>query len=158
MDERCLICLHQEGDAEFDRLEVWGDDLWRLTVSLDFEIAGFSYLEPKRHIPHIEDLDGPEATTFGTVLASTTAALKDTTGATRVFIYAFGGQLDHLHFFLVPVKPGHPVVAQIIEGEVESERRVGGAVRWGSTVAPKVARSELEAVAGAVQNALVTSP
>ena len=157
MKEGCLLCLQQKADAEFDRFEVWADDLWRLTTSLDAEIAGFSYLEPKRHIPHIEELDGPEAASFGRVLARVTTALKDVTGSTRVFIYAFGGHLSHLHFFLVPVHPGDPVVAQIIEGEVESERRVGGAVRWGSTVAPKLPRANLEAVGHSIHQRLASS-
>jgi diadenosine tetraphosphate (Ap4A) HIT family hydrolase len=154
--EQCLLCS-QEADAQFDRTEVWSDDLWRLTVSLDAEVSGFSYLEPKRHIPHVEDLDGAEAETFGKILALTSGVLKEVTGARRVFLYAFGGLIAHLHFFLVPVRPGDPVLAQIIEGEVEKERRVGGAVRWGSTLVPKVAREELRSVATLIKENLATS-
>lgn len=157
MKPDCLLCRQKDSDAEFDRVEVWADDLWRLTTSLDAEVAGFSYLEPRRHIPHIEDLDGREAATFGTVLARATAALKEATGARRVFIYAFGGHLDHLHLFLVPVRPGDPVVAQIIQGEVEAERRVGGAVRWGSTAVPKLPRAELETMARSIRQHLTPS-
>ncbi len=44
---------------------VWEDDLWRLSLSGRGYVRGFGYLEPKRHVPHISDLDGDEAATFG---------------------------------------------------------------------------------------------
>jgi len=65
------------GDADLRRVQVWQDALWRLSTTLYGEVPGFSYLEPKRHIPHIQDLDGLKAQTFGSVLACTTQALKD---------------------------------------------------------------------------------
>jgi hypothetical protein len=68
----CAICRGPDGDAEFERFQVWEDRHWRLTVSLAAEVPGFAYLEPKRHVPHITDLDGPEAQSFGEVLARTT--------------------------------------------------------------------------------------
>ena len=35
------------------RTEVWSDDLWRLTTANVSEVAGFSYLEPRRaHLRH----------------------------------------------------------------------------------------------------------
>ena len=63
------------------RTEVWSDDLWRLTVADVSEVAGFSYLEPRRHISDITELDGEEAATFGATIAKTSAAIKAATGA-----------------------------------------------------------------------------
>jgi len=40
-------------DHALMRTEVWSDDLWRLTASEASEVAGFSYLEPRRHIADI---------------------------------------------------------------------------------------------------------
>jgi diadenosine tetraphosphate (Ap4A) HIT family hydrolase len=62
------------------RVQVWEDELWRLTMSIEAEVLGFSYLEPKRHIPHVTDLGGEEARTFGQVLARVSAVLKSETG------------------------------------------------------------------------------
>jgi diadenosine tetraphosphate (Ap4A) HIT family hydrolase len=53
----CVLCRGIAGDAELLRIQVWEDSLWRVTMSLEAEILGFAYLEPKRHIPHITDLD-----------------------------------------------------------------------------------------------------
>jgi len=68
-EQACVLCNGIAGDAELHRIQVWEDSLWRLTLSIEAEILGFAYLEPKRHIPHITDLDREEARTFGEVLA-----------------------------------------------------------------------------------------
>jgi len=125
----CLLCLGADGDPVFERLQVWEDGLWRLTVSLDAEITGMSYLEPKRHIPHITDLDDKEGQTLGTVLGKVSKSLQEASGANQVFLHVFGGHINHLHFFLVPHRPGDGAAAHIVEGEYEVERRIGGATR-----------------------------
>ncbi len=79
----CVICRGTEGDAELSRVEVWSDAQWRLTMAIPSEISGFSYLEPRRHVPHITDLGGEEAETLGSTLARTAAALKKGTRPLR---------------------------------------------------------------------------
>ncbi len=69
MTQGCIICSGITGDETLSRIEVWRDDLWRLTLSLDAEVLGFAYLEPLRHIANITELDGPEAASFGTTIA-----------------------------------------------------------------------------------------
>ena len=107
-DDRCLICQGPDGDAGLLRVGVWEDRLWRVTTSLFAEHLGFSYLEPKRHIPYITDLDGEEAATLGPTLARVSASLKEVTGAELVFVLVFGGTIPHLHLHLVPFRPGDP--------------------------------------------------
>jgi len=139
-------------------LQLWEDGLWRLTVSLDAEIAGMSYLEPKRHIPHITDLDGEEGRTLGTVLGKVSKSLQDATTTKLVFLHVFGGHINHLHFFLVPHKPGDGASAHIVESEYEVERRIGGATRWGSREYPKLPRKDLESVADRIRKLLRGDP
>ncbi len=85
---------------------MWQDALWRVTTSLVAPVAGFSYLEPKRHIPHITELDGEEAATAGAMLARVTRVLRDTTGAELVYVNVFGDRVAHLHFNLAPHREG----------------------------------------------------
>jgi diadenosine tetraphosphate (Ap4A) HIT family hydrolase len=59
--EGCLLCDGDATDARFGRIRVWEDDLWRLSLSGRGYVPGFGYLEPKRHVPHVTDLDGAEA-------------------------------------------------------------------------------------------------
>lgn len=106
----CLLCRVDEADAVFDRRRVWQDDLWRLSVVLRGAVVGFAHLEPRRHIPFVTDLDGPEAASLGAVLARVTTALREATGADKVYVYVFGDRVPHLHFNLAPHHDGDALV------------------------------------------------
>ena len=125
----CTICLGTEGDAGLDRIQVWEDRLWRLTMSTSGYVTGFAYLEPKRHVPHVTDLDGEEAATFGSTLAFVSSALKEAAGTELVWLYVFGGGIPHLHVHLAPHREGDPLNAQILRGEVVEEPLPSGATR-----------------------------
>lgn len=106
MDGTCLLCDHGRADREFHRIEVWRDALWRLTVSLAAPVAGFAYLEPLRHIPHVTDLDGEEALTLGPTLARVTATLRRAADAEVVYVNIFGERHAHLHLNIAPHRTG----------------------------------------------------
>lgn len=97
----CKICSG-EADSEFKRREVWSNDIWRLTASTYKNVKGFCYLEPKRHIPYITDLDGIEAREFGSIISKITSAIKKACNAKLVYVYIFGGHIPHLHVHFAP--------------------------------------------------------
>ena len=136
----CIICRGVDGDPELERVQVWADELWRLTTSLsDAEVlAGFSYLEPKRHITDVTALDGDEAITFGPTLARVTSALKEEAGCELVYIYVFGGSIPHLHLHLAPHKEGDAASEAIIRGDIEEEKLPSGLIRIVSSDFPFV--------------------
>jgi diadenosine tetraphosphate (Ap4A) HIT family hydrolase len=105
----CEICRGVAFDAEFERIVVWQDEQWRLSTSVVAPIVGFSYLEPIRHIPYINDLDGAESLSFGPTLARVTRLLKTLTGADIVYALMFGDHAPHLHVNLVPHRAGDAV-------------------------------------------------
>ena len=129
MVEGCAICARGDGDVELLREEVWSGDGWRLSMSNEGYTTGFAYLEPLRHIPHVEDLDGDEARTFGPTLARVCAALKAATEAERVWVYVFGGGIPHLHVHLAPHREGDALNSAIIRGEMEEIPLPSGAHR-----------------------------
>lgn len=139
----CLICRREEGDTELRRIPVWEDELWRLTTSLHSEIPGFSYLEPKRHVPYITELDGKEAGTLGEVLARTTKALKDVTGAQLVYVLVFGGHIPHLHLHLSPHVPDGPPIGTIFDRLAQE--------------APLLPEDELRSIAARLQQELASA-
>lgn len=151
----CVLWRGTAGDAELQRIQVWEDSLWRLTVSLDAEILAFSYLGPKRHIPHITDLDGDEARTFGEVLALVSRVLQEETGAELVYVYIFGGGVPHLHVHLAPHRPGDSLNTQIIRGEFTEEKLESGAVRYVSREFPSLPEEEQRVVANRIQERLM---
>jgi diadenosine tetraphosphate (Ap4A) HIT family hydrolase len=139
----CPMCRGAAADDELERVQVWEDAHWRLTVSLASEVAGFAYLEPKRHIAFITELDGPEAETFGPALAISTRVLKDVTGADIVYVYIFGDSVPHLHLHLAPHRAGDALNDQMIKGEIVEEKLPSGMTMVTSKQFPPLPRDQL---------------
>ena len=135
----CLLCDVGRADEVFDRVRVWDDGRWRLSVVRRGPVAGFAHLEPHRHIPYVTDLDGAEAATFGPVLARVTAALREAAGAELTYAYVFGERVPHLHVNLAP--------------HVDGDALVGGPGLVRPDAAP-IPRDRHEAVAAAIRTAL----
>lgn len=154
--EDCALCRGTAGDPELSRVEVWADDLWRLSTSVGpgDPTAGFSYLEPRRHIPHIEDLSGDEAATFGPVVARCCAALKQATEAELVYVYVFGGGIPHLHLHLAPHLAGDALNDTLLRGELEEQPLPSGAVSYISKDFPPLPDEHLREVAERVRRLL----
>ena len=105
-------------------------------------------------MPHITDLDGDEAATFGTVLARVTSALKEAAEADLVYLYVFGGGISHLHVHLGPHREGDALAADIIRGEVDEEHDASGATRLVSRDFPEVSAGELRRTAARARTLL----
>lgn len=143
----CIFCRGAEADDELERVEVWHDAHWRLTVSLSAEVAGFAYLEPKRHIRYIHELDGDEAVSFGAALARCSRALREATGAEVVYVYLFGDGVPHLHLHLAPHRAGDALNDQMIRGNIIEEKLANGMTRFFSDAFPALPRERLIEVA-----------
>ena len=150
----CTMCRGAAADEELDRVEVWQDPHWRLTVSLSSEVPGFAYLEPKRHIAFITDLDGEEAQSFGAVLAASSQALKEVTGTAIVYVYIFGDGVPHLHVHLAPHNAGDALSNQMIRGDVQEEKLPSGMTRITSRAFPSLPREQLMGIATRVRDRL----
>jgi len=153
----CTICRGREGDSELERVQVWEDRFWRLTTALEGEVAGFSYLEPKRHVPHITDLDGEEARTLGDVLARTSTAIRDATGAELVYLYVFGGGVPHLHIHLAPHRSGDALNDSFLRGEQTQTKLPSGATRIVSRDFPPLPVAQHERVRERIRQELSKS-
>jgi diadenosine tetraphosphate (Ap4A) HIT family hydrolase len=133
---------------------VWEDALWRLWTSIRGSVPGFSILTPKRHIAHITDLDGMEASTFGEVIARVSRALRDAAGSEVVYVYVFGDGIPHLHVHLAPHRAGDALNSALVRGRVTEERLPSGASIIKSLDFPELGTMELEAVAAAIETEL----
>lgn len=145
-DADCLLCDAERATADLNREIVWEDALWRLSMTHRGYTPGFGYLEPKRHVPHVTDLSGDEAATFGPVLARCAAALKEAAAADLVYVYVFGGGIPHLHVHLGPHREGDALSSAIIRGEFTYEPQPGGAQRIISKEFPELPAADLRAV------------
>ena len=147
MPERdCILCDGDAAAEALNRVVVWEDDHWRLSMSRRGYTTGFGYLEPKRHVPFITDLEGEEAATFGPVLARVTSALRRASGAELVYVYIFGGGIPHLHVHLGPHREGDALNSNIIRGELTYEPTPSGAQRMVSHEFPELDSDAIGAV------------
>lgn len=112
---------------------------------------GFSYLEPQRHIPYVQDLSGDEAVTFGAVLARCCAALKEAAGAELVYVYIFGGGIPNLHVHLAPHNQGDALNDNLLRGEFEEQPLPSGAVAYVSKDFSPLPEEEYVALANRVR-------
>ena len=142
----CALCRREDGDPELDRVEVWRDEHWRLTMSLSTPIRAFAYLEPIRHIPYLADLDGPEAATFGPAVARASAVVREASGAPLVYAYVFGGGIPHLHVHLAANLPDGALNTAIIAGEVQERKLPSGATEITSLDHPDLPEAEVASV------------
>jgi diadenosine tetraphosphate (Ap4A) HIT family hydrolase len=123
MGEECAIC-NGKADKEFKRVEVWSDEKWRLTMSTYRAVRGFCYLEPKRHIPYVTELDGTEAAEFGLILAKAARAIKSATSAKLVYAYIYGDHIPHLHIHLAPHTDGDIFVNDVVRSDVKLDESI----------------------------------
>lgn len=151
MTDECLLCDETEADRALLREEVWRDDHWRLTTVTVGEVAGFSFLEPRRHVPDITALDGAEAATLGPALAHATSTLKAVTGAELVYVYVFGGSFPHLHLHLAPHHEGGALNDSMIKGDVVESTLDSGAVIQTSEDYPPLPEAEHRRVIAALR-------
>ena len=154
----CILCRGRSADGELRRVEVWRDDLWRLTASLTAEVAGFCYLEPHRHVPHLTELDGPEAASFGAVLSKAARALRAATGAELVHVYVFGGGVEHLHVHLAPHVAGDALNEQMVRGALVGRRLPSGLTEVVSEEFPALPEALQRATAARLRGLLRDDP
>lgn len=150
----CILCDADAAADTLDREVAWEDDLWRLSMPHRGYTLGFGYLEPKRHIPHVTDLDGEEAATFGPVLARVTRALREAAGAELVYVYVFGGGVAHFHVHLGPHRRGDALSSDILRGELVEEPMPSGTTRLASRDFAEIPREEIERVIGRARELL----
>lgn len=156
-DTDCVLCAGPAMDEALMVTETWADEVWRLTTATVGEVAGFSYLVPRRHVPSIDRLDGPEAETLGSVMAAATAAIRSATGADEVFVFSFGG-VGHAHFQLAPHRPPtSPLIDDPIKGNKHEVALPDGQRVWVSDRYPLVDRDVMSAAIEAVRASLGTA-
>lgn len=122
----CVLCAES---ASNDGRYVWEDRLWRLWTRTTGKVPGYSFLNSRRHIPYITDLDGDEAATLGPVLARITRAIRVATGASLIYLHVFGDGAAHLHMHLVPHQPGDALNTQVVRDDAGNDASLADLTR-----------------------------
>ncbi len=69
---------------------------------------GHLFVEPRRHVPGLADLNDAEARSVGWWCMRASRALRDVARAEHVYAAVFGDGVPHLHVHLLPRFPGTP--------------------------------------------------
>lgn len=147
----CLMCRGSGADPDLLRVQVWEDENWRMTTATVGESPGFSFLEPKRHIRYVHELDGVESETFGPVLSACTRSIKEATEADLVYVYVFGGSFDHLHVHLAPQIEGGPFSDCMLRGTIVERVLDNGAIIQSSDEYPLLPDGDMQAAVEAIR-------
>lgn len=102
-DASCLICGINHGRVETPHGLLYQDDLWVVRhMPPPYALPGWFILQTRRHCAEPADLTDAEAASFGPMLRRWEAAVKQATGAARIYTAALGEKVRHLHVHMVP--------------------------------------------------------
>jgi histidine triad (HIT) family protein len=101
--EGCFICeKHRAVDA------IVADEHTVVSHLLGEDVyLGYLFVEPRRHVRELGELDPDEAASFGRAAQRASAALL-AEGAEHVYAAVIGHHVDHLHLHLIARYPGAP--------------------------------------------------
>ena len=105
----CPFCKIAEGDGGPDAGIVFQDEHWLVrTISPTPAVAGWLLLQARRHITDSAELNAAEAAGFGPLLQRTSSAVREVTGALRVYLGSLNEGTPHFHTHILPRLPEMP--------------------------------------------------
>jgi histidine triad (HIT) family protein len=110
----CLVCRKQHGITPPPGGVIYEDELVFASHSFipqdeDSVYLGLLFLEPRRHIIGLEEMNQEESQRIGALIPRLSRALKESTGAEHIYLFVLGHHVSHLHFWLVPRYLGTPI-------------------------------------------------
>jgi histidine triad (HIT) family protein len=111
-EETCFVCRKHRGELEMPGGVVYEDDLVYVSHGTmkrnGLTYPGIFFVEPRRHLPTMAELNRPESERIGW-LASVVAKALTREGAERSYLQVLGHHVPHLHVWIVPRYPETPV-------------------------------------------------
>jgi diadenosine tetraphosphate (Ap4A) HIT family hydrolase len=94
--EDCPICAKHRGDGPLVGPVIFTDDLIVLTHRATGSL-GYAFIEPRRHVPYLDQLSDEEASAVGLIRTRLAAALKAELAVEHVFTMVVGTGVAHVH-------------------------------------------------------------
>jgi diadenosine tetraphosphate (Ap4A) HIT family hydrolase len=105
----CPFCQIADGSSGADAGIVYKDDHWLVrTISPTPAVAGWLLMQARRHIGDSAELNAAEAASFGPLLQRTSSAVREVTGALRVYLGSLNEGTPHFHTHVLPRLPEMP--------------------------------------------------
>jgi diadenosine tetraphosphate (Ap4A) HIT family hydrolase len=107
--EICPFCQIADGSRGADAGIVFQDEHWLVrTISPTPAVAGWLLLQARRHIADSAELDAAEAASFGPLLQRASRAVREVTGALRIYLGSLNEGTPHFHTHILPRLPEMP--------------------------------------------------
>jgi diadenosine tetraphosphate (Ap4A) HIT family hydrolase len=108
-DPTCRICDVSSGAVDVPHGLLYQDGLWVVRHSAPpYGVAGWLTVQTRRHVAEPADFNDAEARNLGPMLRSFEGALREITGALRIYTAAMGESFPHFHCHMVPRYPETP--------------------------------------------------
>lgn len=111
--EECLVCRKHRGQAPLFGGAIYSDKLIFISHAQLWgeeteHYLGHFFIEPKRHVPLLSDLNREEAEAIGYYTSLIAKALIQTEGAEHVYSFVLGDHVPHVHVHILGRYPGAP--------------------------------------------------
>ena len=83
---------------------IFSGEFWMLDVAYNIGCDGLLFLRSKRHVENISNLDKKESEEMGILLREGVEISKQISGSDKIVVFQLGFDVDHLHFWIFPVK------------------------------------------------------
>lgn len=99
----CPMCEIAANASDADPTIVYQDEHWvARSIASAPAVAGWLLLQARRHISDSGELNAAEAASFGSVLQRVSLAVREATGALRVYIASLNEGAPHFHSHVLP--------------------------------------------------------
>jgi diadenosine tetraphosphate (Ap4A) HIT family hydrolase len=104
-ETKCMACqLTAERFTKPVCKSIFENDSWRIMHAFNTSLPGWLIIGALRHIETLADLTPEEAASLGELIRKTSKAVKQVTGAVKIYsiMFAEHRQVSHVHFHIVP--------------------------------------------------------
>ena len=109
----CLVCRKHRGEIAVPGGAIYQDNLIFISHAQLFgdeldHYLGHIFIEPRRHVPELADLNETEAQAIGLYTSRVARALMRSEGVEHVYAFVIGDGVPHVHVHVIGRYPGAP--------------------------------------------------
>jgi Diadenosine tetraphosphate (Ap4A) hydrolase and other HIT family hydrolases len=109
--EDCFLCQKHKGIINLDGLKIYEDEhvfIYHLDPKEGQVYLGYIFIELKRHIGGLEDMNDEEACAVGRMLQRVSFVYKNNFDIEHIYSHVIGNNIPHLHIHIIPRYKGAP--------------------------------------------------
>ncbi len=111
--EECFVCRKHRGEEAVPAGPVYEDEILFISHAAPAgekqeQYLGYLFVEPKRHVAELADLNDAEAQAIGLFVSRLARALMRTEGVEHVYAFVIGDGAPHVHVHVIGRYPEAP--------------------------------------------------